>query len=103
MASLRVRRVESRAEAERLVLDKRAGSALVIPAGTAAALAAGRAANVLLYTDPVKYLERLHVELRVLQARDALADAERASIAAELDRRQSALRARARPARHVAR
>ena len=88
IATLRVQHVESRAEAERVVLEKRAGSALVIPAGTSAAIAAGRAANVLLYTDPVKYLERLHVELRVLQTRDALADAQ----TAELDRRQSALR-----------
>jgi ABC-type Na+ efflux pump permease subunit len=91
--SVRVRSVATRAEAERLVVDKRAGSALVIPAGTSRALAAGQPAHVLLYTDPVKYLERLHVELRVLQARDALADAERARVAAELDRRQSELRA----------
>jgi ABC-type Na+ efflux pump permease subunit len=92
MTSLRVRRVELRADAERLVMRKQVGTALVIPAGTSDAIAAGRTANVLLYTDPVKYLERLHVELRVLQARDALADAERASIAAELERRQSVLR-----------
>src|SRR5690606_23549653 len=39
--SVRVQRLGSRAEAERLVHDKRAGSALVIPEGTRAALAAG--------------------------------------------------------------
>jgi len=91
--SVRVRRVESRAEAERLVASKAAGSALVIPAGTADALAAGRPARVLLYTDPVKYLERLNVRLRVLQARDALADAERARVADTLERQRESLRA----------
>jgi ABC-type transport system involved in cytochrome c biogenesis permease component len=91
--SVRVRRVESRLEAERLVASKAAGSALVIPAGTADALAAGRPAHVLLYTDPVKYLERLNVRLRVLQARDALADAERARVAASLEQQRESLRA----------
>ena len=91
--SVRVHRVESRAEAQRLVASKAAGSALVIPAGTADALAAGRPARVLLYTDPVKYLERLNVRLRVLQARDALADAERARVAANLERQRESLRA----------
>jgi ABC-type multidrug transport system permease subunit len=91
--SVRVRRVESRAAAERLVASKAAGSALVIPPGTADALAAGRPAHVLLYTDPVKYLERLNVRLRVLQARDALADAERARVADTLERQRESLRA----------
>jgi ABC-type Na+ efflux pump permease subunit len=91
--SVHVRRVESRLEAERLVASKAAGSALVIPAGTADALAAGRPAHVLLYTDPVKYLERLNVRLRVLQARDALADAERARVAASLEQQRESLRA----------
>jgi ABC-type Na+ efflux pump permease subunit len=91
-ASVRVRRVESRAAAERLVVAKEAGSALVIPAGTAAALAAGQPAHVLLYTDPVKYLERLNVQLRVLEARDALAAEGRARFAAELQERQRELR-----------
>jgi len=91
-ASLRVRRVESRVAAERLVVAKEAGSALVIPAGTAAALAAGQPARVLLYTDPVKYLERLNVQLRVLQVRDALAAEGRARFAADLEERQRELR-----------
>jgi ABC-type Na+ efflux pump permease subunit len=91
--SVRVRHVESRAEAERLVASKAAGSALVIPAGTADALAAGRPARVLLYTDPVKYLERLNVRLQVLEARDALADTERARVAASLAQQGESLRA----------
>jgi ABC-type multidrug transport system permease subunit len=82
---VRVRRVASRGEAQRLVHDKVAGSALVIPAGTRAALAAGRPASVQLYTDPVRFLERLNVTLRVLKVRDELADAERARIVAELN------------------
>jgi ABC-type transport system involved in cytochrome c biogenesis permease component len=91
--TVRVRPVSSRAEAENLVANKAAGSALVIPAGTADALAAGRPARVLLYTDPVKYLERLNVRLRVLQARDEIADAERARVAETLRQQRESLRA----------
>ncbi|HET7923732.1 MAG TPA: ABC transporter permease [Rhodanobacteraceae bacterium] len=83
--SVRLRRVASREEAQRLVRDKFAGTALVIPAGTRAALAAGNPARVLLYTDPVRFLERLNVTLRVLKVRDELADAERAQIVAQLN------------------
>jgi ABC-type multidrug transport system permease subunit len=92
-ANVRVRTVASRDEAERLVATKAAGSALVIPPGTAAALAAGEPARVLLYTDPVKYLERLNVRLRVLQARDAIADAERERIAQNIALQRESLRA----------
>jgi ABC-type multidrug transport system permease subunit len=70
--AVRLRPVESRGEAERLVRDKRAGTALVIPGGTQAALDAGRPASLVLYTDAVKYLERLNVRLRLLELRDAL-------------------------------
>ena len=92
-ASVRVRTVASREEAQRLVATQAAGSALVIPRGTAAALAAGEPARVLLYTDPVKYLERLNVRLRVLQARDALADAERERVAQNIAQQRESLRA----------
>lgn len=92
-ANVRVRTVASRDEAEQLVATKAAGSALVIPPGTAAALAAGEPARVLLYTDPVKYLERLNVRLRVLQARDAIADAERERVAQNIARQRESLRA----------
>ena len=91
--TIRVREIATREEAQRLVASKAAGSALVIPAGTAAALAAGQAARVLLYTDPVKYLERLNVRLRVLQTRDALADSERARVAKNIEQQRDSLRA----------
>jgi ABC-type Na+ efflux pump permease subunit len=83
--SVRLQRVASREEAQRLVHDKVAGSALVIPTGTRAALAAGNPASVLLYTDPVRFLERVNVTLRVMKVRDELADAERARIVAQLN------------------
>ena len=87
--SVRLRRVATREEAQRLVRDKVAGSALVIPAGTRDALLTGRPARVLLYTDPVKFLERLNVTLRVLKARDEIADAERARIVAQLNEQRA--------------
>lgn len=90
--SVRVQRLGSRAEAERLVHDKRAGSALVIPEGTRAALAAGKPARLLLYTDPVKYLERLNVHLRVLEAMDALAAEQQARAVEELNTQRRRLR-----------
>ena len=70
--AVRLRPVENGAEAERLVRDKQAGTALVIPGGTQAALDAGRPASLVLYTDAVKYLERLNVRLRLLELRDTL-------------------------------
>jgi ABC-type multidrug transport system permease subunit len=86
---IRVRHVGSSAEAERLVRDKVAGSALVIPAGTAAAIAEGRPARILLYTDPVKYLERLNVRVRILETRSDLAREERERVLERLrDQRQ---------------
>jgi ABC-type multidrug transport system permease subunit len=95
--SVRLRPVESRADAERLVRDKQAGTALVIPGGTQAALDAGHPASLVLYTDAVKYLERLNVRLRLLELRDRLqteraettegeASSERDRLAHQLDR-----------------
>ncbi|HET7607935.1 MAG TPA: ABC transporter permease [Gammaproteobacteria bacterium] len=91
--TLSVRRVSSRAEAQQLVRDKAAGSALVIPTGTRDALAAGRPARLLLYTDPVRFLDRINMTLRVAKARDALADAERARIVKELADQRAQARA----------
>jgi ABC-2 type transport system permease protein len=48
--SIRVRPVPTRADAERLVHDKRAGTALAIPPGTEDALARGERATLILYT-----------------------------------------------------
>jgi ABC-type multidrug transport system permease subunit len=95
--AVRLDPVDSRADAERLVRDKQAGTALVIPKGTQAALDAGSPASLVLYTDAVKYLERLNVRVRLLELRDALASergatahtdaqAERARLAKEIDR-----------------
>ncbi len=95
--AVRLHPVDSREEAERLVRDKQAGTALVIPKGTQAALDAGSPASLVLYTDAVKYLERLNVRVRLLELRDALASergttartdaqAERARLAKEIDR-----------------
>ena len=104
--SLRVERAASRAEARRAVRDdKRAGAALVIPPGTGDALRAGRGAELVLYTDPVKYLERMHVLLALGAAREALAgtaadEARRAAadareaLRADLGRIEEALAAR---------
>jgi len=91
--SLELRRVASRAEALELVRDKKAGSALVIPAGTRDALAAGRPARLMLYTDPVRFLDRINMTLRVAKARDALADAERARIVAQLGEQRAKVKA----------
>ena len=55
--AVRLRPVANCEAARALVQRKAAGAALVIPAGTSAAVAAGRPAALVLYTDPVKYLE----------------------------------------------
>jgi ABC-type multidrug transport system permease subunit len=89
---LRLRRVASRAEAQELVRDKEAAGALVIPAGTRDSLAAGRPARLLLYTDPVRFLDRINMTLRVSKARDALADAERERLVAELGEQREKVR-----------
>jgi ABC-type multidrug transport system permease subunit len=81
--AIRVRPVDDAAEAERLVRDKQAGTALVIPRGTQEALDAGRPASLVVYTDAVKYLERLNVRVRLLELRDALASERAASARSE--------------------
>ncbi len=47
---------------------------------------------MLLYTDPVKYLERLNVRLELLQVRDALATEQRARLVEELGAQRRRLR-----------
>jgi ABC-type multidrug transport system permease subunit len=95
--AVRVHEVHSRAEAQAAVRDKRAGSALVIPHGTAAALAQGRSATLILYNDPVKYLERINLRTRILELRDAIAADQaaevRAAAATERARAEARLRA----------
>jgi ABC-type transport system involved in cytochrome c biogenesis permease component len=79
--AITLQELSSRAEAEQRVRDKRAGSALVIPPGTTQALRDGDTAEVVLYTDPVKYLERLNVRIRLLELRDELAAEQRETAA----------------------
>src|SRR5262245_61640440 len=62
----------SRDEARTLVRRKEAGAALVIPAGTSAAVAAGDQASLVLYTDPVKYLEVALVRTLVQELRHGI-------------------------------
>ncbi|HUE29674.1 MAG TPA: ABC transporter permease [Verrucomicrobiae bacterium] len=67
--SVRVRPVAAAAAARALVQAKRAAAALVVPAGTSEAVGAGRAATLVLFTDPVKtvdvaYVRSLAQELR---------------------------------------
>jgi len=70
---LQIQLMADRAAAQSEVRDhKRSGTALVIPAGTGEALREGRSAELLLYTDPVKYLERMHVQLALAHVRDSL-------------------------------
>ncbi len=71
--SVRLQPVATRAEAEDLVRRKRAGSALVVPAGPEAALDRGEPARLVLYVDTVKYLERLNVRAKLSELREDLA------------------------------
>ena len=91
--AVNLRVLASRDEVEQRVRDKQAGTALVIPRGTEAALANGETAELVLYTDPVKYLERLNVRLRLLELRDEVAAARREAAVhdagAQLERAQN--------------
>jgi ABC-type multidrug transport system permease subunit len=90
--AVRLEVLSTRAEAEQRVRDKRAGTALVVPRGSDAAMARGDSADLLLYTDPVKYLERLNVRIRLLELRDEMAGEQRDAAArdarAQVDRAQ---------------
>ncbi|HLK11509.1 MAG TPA: ABC transporter permease [Candidatus Binatia bacterium] len=89
--------VADRAAARALVRRQVAGAALVIPAGTTAAVARGEPAALLLYTDPVKYLEVANVRLLVEELRHGIEATARARAAARLEKeRAHAARARAR-------
>ncbi len=75
--SVHVHPVRSRDEARSLVDSKAAGAALVIPRGSQSALESGHPATFIVYTDPVKYLERLNVRTRLLELTDELAGEQR--------------------------
>jgi len=71
-AAIEVRPVADRDAARALVRRGAAGAALVIPAGASAALRAGQPVSLLLYTDPVKYLEVANVRALVQEARQRI-------------------------------
>jgi len=87
--SMRLLPVADRATAQQMVREKRAGTALVVPKGTEAALDAGKPAQLVLYTDSVKYLERLNVMTRLLEARDALGTERRARVGQDVTRQRA--------------
>jgi ABC-type Na+ efflux pump permease subunit len=61
---LAVIRSSSRRDAEQMVRERKlAVVGIVIPAGTTDAIEHGRGAQLILYTDPVKYLQTIKVEL----------------------------------------
>jgi ABC-type multidrug transport system permease subunit len=80
--SVNLRPVADRATVEDMIRRKLAGSALVVPRGTEAALRDGKSASLLLYSDAVKYLERLNVRAKLLEMSDQLARGEDAARAA---------------------
>ena len=94
--AVRLEVLPTREDAEERVRDKRAGTALVVPRGSEAAMERGEPADLLLYTDPVKYLERLNVRIRLLELRDQLAGEQRDAVArdarAQVDRAQAEAR-----------
>jgi ABC-type multidrug transport system permease subunit len=81
--------------ARRRVREKAAAAALVVPAGTTDAIAAGRPARLVVFTDPVRTFELARVRLLVEELRHAVQAGLRDAAAGELD----AARARADAAR----
>ncbi len=64
--------VSSREAAQRLLDRREAGAALVIPAGATRAVEEGKPARLLLYTDPVKYLEIANLRALLQEVRHGL-------------------------------
>lgn len=102
--AIRIRRVATADDARRLVRGRDAGVALVIPAGTTDAVATGAGAALVLYTDPVKYLEVANVRLLVQELRHRVEEGARDRAAARLEKaRRHALATRRRFERAAAR
>jgi hypothetical protein len=94
--AVRVTFVAERGAARALVRTKQTGAALVVPAGTSAALAAGRPSQLILYTDPVKVIEVDVIRDLVQEIRHEVEVAARDEAVAELEAtRDRALEARA--------
>jgi len=70
--TIEVRVVSTREAALDLIRSRISGAALVVPAGTSAALAHGSRASLLLLTDPVKFVEVANVRLLVEELRQAI-------------------------------
>ncbi len=65
-SSVQVMHVDTRAHAEASVRERReAVVAIVIPAGTTGTVSAGGKARLIIYTDPVKYLQTVRIELMI--------------------------------------
>ncbi len=84
--AIRLHPVASRDAARDLVRAHVAGAALVIPPGTSDAVAAGTAAPLLLYTDPLKYLEVASARLVVEELRHRVENVARNRAAARLEK-----------------
>ncbi len=95
--AVQLRTLGSRDEARALVQAHHAGAALIIPSGTSAALKGGQPAPLLLYTDPVKYLEVANVRGLVQELRHAIEEAAHERVRTRLRKaRTRALAARSR-------
>jgi len=64
--------VTTRDEALALVRSRTSGAALLVPEGTARSLANGRDATLVLYTDPVKFVEVANIRFAVQELRHQL-------------------------------
>lgn len=84
--AVELRNASDREEALGLLRDREAGVALIIPAGASEAVAAGRDAELLLYTDPVKYLEIANVRALIQELRHGLESAARDRVARRLEK-----------------
>jgi len=103
-AGIELRDVATRGEAIGMVRARAAGAALVVPAGTMAALAHGRAAALELYTDPVKFVEVANVRFAVQELRHRLGQEALATAQRRVDRvRQRVAAAQSRIGRRVTR
>jgi len=92
--SIRVRVVSSLAQARQLIInDDRAPLALVIPAGTSAAFAAGGKPAIELYVDPLKRLQAAEIQAQLVQIGRHLQIAAQARAQHQLDLQSTALRA----------
>jgi hypothetical protein len=82
---VRVTLVAERGAARALVRAKQTDAALVVPAGTSAALAVGQPSQLILYTDPVKMIELDVIPDLVQEIRHELEVAARDEAVAELE------------------